>query len=334
MKILVIRFSSIGDIVLTTPVIRCLKQQLPGVVVHFLTKEQFLPVVEANPFIDRVFTIGKVNTLGSVISELKKEHYSFIVDLHKNLRTFRVLLGLMRPFGTFSKLNFRKWLICRFKINLLPDIHIVDRYFHAVKRLGVSNDGGGLQYFVPQGVDPFPKLPGLQGERYTALVIGGKHATKQLPADKLLVLCQSVKGRLVILGGKEDSETGEMLELALKNRPPDERVYQACGKLSLHESAAVLREAARVITHDTGLMHIAAAFEKDIISIWGNTIPGFGMYPYFPSQTTASSEIWEVKGLKCRPCSKLGHKKCPEGHFLCMNEMVLPNQLKKIIVGR
>ncbi|MCK4639093.1 MAG: glycosyltransferase family 9 protein, partial [Bacteroidales bacterium] len=147
-KILIIRFSSIGDIVLTTPVIRCLKQQLKDSEIHFLTKEQFVPIVKANPYIDKVHFIK--NDLKQILSQLKSENLDFIVDLHKNFRSVFVKLKLRKPSKTFNKLNIKKWLLVNFKINLLPEIHIVDRYFKAVKILGVKNDGKGLDYFIPE----------------------------------------------------------------------------------------------------------------------------------------------------------------------------------------
>ena len=146
-KILVIRFSSIGDIILTTPVVRCLKQQLPGTEIHFLTKKQYLPILEANPYIDKLYSIHE--KIDEVIPELKRENYDQIIDLHKNFRSKGVILKLHKPSTTFSKVNIEKWLMVNLKINLLPKVHIVDRCFQAVEKLGVKNDNQGLDYFIP-----------------------------------------------------------------------------------------------------------------------------------------------------------------------------------------
>ncbi|MFT7226079.1 MAG: ADP-heptose:LPS heptosyltransferase, partial [Neolewinella sp.] len=81
----------------------------------------------------------------------------------------------------------------------------------------------------------------------------------------------------------------------------------------------LVRKAATVVTHDTGLMHVAAAFRKPIVSIWGNTVPDLGMYPYLPGQEALEKQRrQEVVGLSCRPCSKIGHQACPQGHFRCI----------------
>jgi ADP-heptose:LPS heptosyltransferase len=310
-KILIIRFSSIGDIVLTTPVIRCVKQQVPGAEVHFAVKKAFLPVVEANPHIDKIHVLE--NDLGDLIRRLKAEKFDFIADLHCNLRSFRVRASLRAPAAGFPKINVQKWLLTRFKIDLMPDVHIVDRYFEAVKRLGVKNDQKGLDYFIPEKEEYSPGLlPENFRKGYTAFVIGAKHTTKRLPEHKIISVCKKLNSPVVLLGGPEDASAGE--RIAAESGP---LVISMCGKISLNQSASLVRQAAVVITHDTGLMHVAAAFRKKIISVWGNTVPKIGMYPYMPGDEE-KSKIVEVKGLKCRPCSKLGYDRCPKGHFRCM----------------
>ncbi|MCK9617966.1 MAG: glycosyltransferase family 9 protein [Lentimicrobiaceae bacterium] len=323
-KILVIRFSSIGDIVLTTPVVRCLKMQIPGAEVHYLTKRQYLPLLEANPYLDAIHVIGKNVT--EVVPALKAENFDFIVDLHKNLRSFIVLLQLRKPFGSFSKLNLRKFLYTKFKINLLPNVHIVDRYFAAVRKLGVTNDGKGLDYSLPQDKEiNLYALPPIHQNGFVAFAIGAKQVTKALPAEKIIAVCQKLEQPVILLGGKEDFEKGEKIREALGNK-----VVNACGMYSLHGSASLVKQARIMITHDTGLMHIAAAFDKKIVSIWGNTVPQFGMYPYLP-QNPGNAVIIEVKNLKCRPCSKLGYARCPKKHFDCMmkiDENAVAEQVK------
>ena len=308
MKILIIRFSSIGDIVLTTPVVRCVHKQL-GAEVHFLTKKNFKGIVENNPYIKKVWIIEK--NVSEIADELKAENFDYVVDLHKNLRTWQVKNALSTRFLVFHKLNVDKWLVVNLKINRLPKVHIVDRYLKTVEKLGVQNDGEGLDYFIPAkdevDISTFNIPP-----QYIAFVIGAAHATKRLPTEKIVEICNQIKLPVLLLGGKEDFENGQMIENQTIGK-----VINLCGKLNLNQSASVVRQATKVVTHDTGLMHIAAAFRKDIISVWGNTIPGFGMTPYLPSE---GSKIFEVTNLKCRPCSKIGFDKCPKGHFWCMND--------------
>jgi heptosyltransferase-2 len=311
-KFLIIRFSSIGDIVLTTPVIRCLKTQVEAAEVHYLTKQQFGPVLKDNPYIDKLwfYTKEKHNEL---IRALQQEHFDFVIDLHHNLRTLRFKRKLKLLSFSFNKLNVEKWLLVNFGINKLPDVHIVDRYLKTVELFDVKNDGKGLEYYISEEDRALP--PEIQKElpeNYHALVIGGQHFTKKAPAAKLALLCRKLQLPVVILGGKEDKPEADKITAEVT----DNVVVNLAGVLSLQQSAYLVSRAATVITHDTGLMHIAAAFRKKVISIWGNTIPEFGMYPYQPHP---ASRIFEVKGLKCRPCSKIGFTKCPKGHFNCMN---------------
>lgn len=309
-KILIIRFSSIGDIVLTTPVIRCLKKQL-GAEVHYLTKKGFRQVLEANPYIDKIHSIEK--RVGEVLPELKKEGFDFIVDLHRNIRTLQVKSALRVPSRSFDKLNWEKWLMVRFKINRLPNVHIVDRYLATVTHLGLVNDKKGLDYFIPEKDEVDPKtLLGDQSKKYIAFVIGAAHATKRLPPEKIISICQKINHPIILLGGPGEARIGQ--KIADASGP---HTINSCGQLRLHQSASIVRQAWKVITHDTGMMHIAAAFQKDIISVWGNTIPEFGMYPYSPEGFPSNTRL-EVKGVSCRPCSKIGYQSCPKGHFRCM----------------
>jgi ADP-heptose:LPS heptosyltransferase len=323
-KILVIRFSSIGDIVLTTPVVRCLKEQL-GAEVHFLTKKGFEKILINNPNIDRVFSIEK--KVSEIIESLKAEHYDYVIDLHNNIRSWQVKSALGVKSYSFDKLNFEKWLIVNLKINRLSNVHIVDRYLATIKDLGVKNDGQGLDYFIPKedevdvaallkdnftpkGAPQYFELKNEKIGSYIAFVIGAAHATKRLPVEKIIEICNGLDLPVLLLGGKEDKAIGDII--ASKS---NHYVFNICGILNLNQSASVVKQAHKVITHDTGLMHIAAAFHKDIIAIWGNTIPEFGMTAY-----TESVENFEVEGLKCRPCSKIGHQECPKGHFDCMKK--------------
>jgi ADP-heptose:LPS heptosyltransferase len=319
-KILIIRFSSIGDIVLTSPVARCLKNQFPDAELHYLTKKEYVPLLAANPHISKILTIK--DKVSEITSLLKAENYDYIVDLHHNLRSFQVKLALRKPSSTFNKLNWERWLMVNFKINVLPKVHIVDRYFQAVKPLSVINDEKGLECFIPAADEVnLNSFPSSFRDGYIAFAIGAKHNTKQLPVHKIISICKGLSLPVILLGGENDVSKGAQIANAPESQDGDlggNRIYNACGKFNINQTASIVRQAKKLITHDTGLMHIAAAFQKPIISVWGNTIPEFGMYPYKPGP---GSQIIEVKGLSCRPCSKLGYNKCPKKHFKCMEEI-------------
>jgi lipopolysaccharide heptosyltransferase II len=311
-KILLIRFSSIGDIVLTSPVARCIKKQVPNSEVHFLTKKSFESIVSLNPNIDKVYCIEK--SIDEVIAQLKDENYDYIVDLHYNIRSVLVKMRLNKPFKTVRKLNFKKWLLVFFKSRKIRTKHIVERYLDAAKNLGVTNDNLGLDFFIPEKDEvALSSLPLSHQQAYIAFVIGAKHFTKRLPKKKILSICKKIQQPIILLGGPEDKAVADYISAEM-----GAQVYNACGAYNLQQSASLVKQAKKVITHDTGLMHIAAAFKKEIVSIWGSTVPEFGMYPYLPKGAKQAVMI-EVKGLSCRPCSKIGFNKCPKGHFNCMN---------------
>ena len=328
-KILILRFSSIGDIVLTTPVVRALKVQLEDAEIHYCTKKSFATIVENNPYIDRVHLLE--DSLNDLVAELNKEKFDFIVDLHNNLRTRIIKIRLGKKSKSFDKLNWEKWLKVNLKIDHLPNTHIVDRYIDTLKPLGVKKDQLGLDYFIPEKDEvPLDWLPETHQKEYVAYAIGAQHATKRLPISRMIELCDKINKPIVLLGGKEDASVGEEIctffersEKTAHNEPgllemnKKAIIYNACGKFNLNQSASLLKQAKYVFTHDTGLMHIAAAFKKEIFSIWGNTIPMFGMYPYQTKFT-----ILENNKIDCRPCSKIGHDKCPKGHFNCMNGII------------
>jgi ADP-heptose:LPS heptosyltransferase len=325
MKFLIIRFSSIGDIVLTTPVVRCLKKQVPGAVIHYLTKKSFAGIVENNPYIDKTHYLDE--DLSKTISELKAEKFDQVVDLHHNIRSLKVKRGLKVPSTAFNKVNIEKWLLTTFKINIIPDKHIVERYLETVDSFEVINDENGLDYFIPDN-DRVKEsdIPAGHLAGYIGIVIGATYNTKKLPAEKLRELCAGIDHPLILLGGKEDRELGEVVSSVDRHK-----IYNACGKFLLNESADLVRRSKFIISHDTGLMHIATALKKQVISIWGNTVPDFGMYPYYGEQFLKSFaartsgklpyDIVEVNNLSCRPCSKIGYANCPLVHFKCMKKI-------------
>lgn len=313
-RYLIIRFSSIGDIVLTTPVVRCLKAHCgPGDEVHFLTKPQFAGLFAGNPYVDKVLTLKP--RLIDTVKEIRAGGYNCIIDLHHNLRTFAIkrLAGVKSY--SFNKINVRKWLLVNLKIDIMPDVHIVDRYLDTVKRLGVENDRQGLDFFIPAELDNYPQtvLPEQFMQGYVCAVVGATHPTKQIPVEKMVQILNAAQMPVCLIGGKDVIDNAAAIERGLTVP-----CHNGVGQFSINQSAAIMRGAGVVLTPDTGMMHIAAALHLRIVSLWGNTVPELGMYPYLPA---ADSKMFETKGLRCRPCSKIGFKKCPKGHFRCMNDI-------------
>lgn len=331
-NILIIRFSSIGDIVLTTPVIRAVKRQMPDAQVHFLTKPNFKAVVEGNPYIDELHLLKE--DFNATIQDLKNAKIDFVVDLHQNLRTLKVKQALGVPSESFPKLNVQKWLLVNFKMkSLMPDKSIVERYFETVSKLGIKNDGEGLDYFIPEDSKiKQDDLPMSHWAGFVACVLGGSKGTKQLPISQWIDFATACPYPIVMLGGPEDKAMGDAIAAAI----PNMKVYNSCGKFKLNESADIVRKAKVVVSNDTGLMHIAAAFQKPIVSLWGNTIPELGMYPYYGANNlkeivSNKSVIVENNNLSCRPCSKIGYDQCPKKHFKCMRDLDMKKAVDAVV---
>jgi ADP-heptose:LPS heptosyltransferase len=312
MKILVVRFSSIGDIVLTSPIVRCIHQQIPDAEIHFLTKKSFESIVATNPFISKTWTIEK--SIDELIPQLKAEKFDFLVDLHTNIRTKNLIRKLGVPHASFPKLNIEKWLLVNFKKPMKTNVHVVERYFKAVEKLHVVNDHLPCDFFFQTADEIDVASLGVESKKFVAFAIGAQFATKRMPISKMIEVVEKIQFPIVLAGGPMDKETADNIIKAL----PNQKIINACGGFSLRQSASIVKQAAVLLTHDTGLMHIASAFQIPIVSVWGNTVPALGMYPYYPQDENGFS-IHEVNDLKCRPCSKIGFKSCPKKHFNCMN---------------
>lgn len=307
MKVLVVRFSSIGDIVLTSPIVRALKLQI-GAEVHYITKQKFSAVVANNPYIEKVFAIEKEIT--EVVPALKMEKYDYIIDLHKNLRSKRLIFTLGVKSLSFNKINVQKWLRVHTRINYLPDVHLVDRYFDGVRDLGIKNDGEGLEYF--DGIRKNELEQFIPEGEYISIVLAATYYTKRIPKEKLKVILENASLPCVLLGGEDVAKLADELTDIFPS------VRNLAGKCSLNESAAIVKHSKFVITGDTGLMHIAAAYKVPTMVFWGSTAKELGMYPYYGSNYDVKSVDLVNKDIKCSPCSKIGKKKCPKGHFKCM----------------
>ena len=314
MKVLIIRFSSIGDIVLTSPVARCLTTQLPSAEVHFATKAAYADLVRFDPHVARVheFT-GHGRTF---VRQVQQERFDLVVDLHASLRSRRFAWYIGAPTVRVPKHSAERWMRTALRVDRLPRTHVVDRALSTVAALGVQNDGRGLSLHIPpeRALVALSSLPPSHAVGYTALAIGGAHATKRLPAHRLRELAEQIEGPIVLVGGPADRPVATQLVAAL-----GARAHDAVGRHDLLASAALLREARVVIAHDSAAMHMAAAFGRPLVSIWGCTVPEFGMGPYAPEHPERAA-IAQVEGLACRPCSTIGKRACPRGHFACMEQ--------------
>lgn len=324
MKFLIIRFSSIGDIVLTSPVITAIKSHFPDAEIHFLTKKIFTDLLIHHPKITKIWAYEKGN-LSALLKKLQRQNFDFVIDLHNNLRSHWVAFWLNKKTVTFHKENWKKWkmVFLKSKIIIPP---VVDRYLWTLQSLNIPIQRHlKLEYYTGEESD-YQAINILNNHAietpFLCIVLSATHFTKKWPKEYYAQLIANISYPVILLGGKNEIEDSLWIENQLKNQ---KNVLNLCGKTSLNVSAAILKKSAWVITHDTGFMHIGCAFQKKMIVLWGNTSPEIGFSPYNNPQAINIS-----MDLACKPCSKLGLHQCPKGHFHCMKKITPHLVLEKL----
>jgi heptosyltransferase-2 len=311
-KILVIRFSSLGDVLLTTPVVRALKEKYPDAGLHFLVKKEFSDVFTHNPSISRIIVFDKTNEakLKSVIAE---EKYDLIIDLQNNWRSRKLTRGIASNIFMFVKPTLAKLLLVYLKVNLLKESKsIVRRYAEAA---GVEVDQNGLELFLPQEIEP--KLE--PDKKYIGIAPGAKHFTKRWPQEYFVELGKQIAnyGFIVVLfGGKSDRELCAEISSQIPgsiNLQNDDILLQTGTDMKLCKL---------IVTNDSGLMHTAASVGVPVVAFFGSTVKEFGFAPY-----RVQNLILENNSLFCRPCSHIGKSNCPKKHFKCMKDVTPHNVL-------
>jgi len=309
-KVLIIRFSSIGDIVLCSPVIRCVKKQW-GSEIHFITKEKFVNIISESPYIDKVISIKeKVSEVSSV---LKNEKYDLVIDLHKNIRSQQVRSIVRTGYKTFNKINIQKWITVNTPLQVLPKNHLIDRYFKGLASTGLKYDGKGLDHFTSEKDKKDAEF--ITPKTYCVLSLGATYATKRLPLTRLIKLVSYIQEPIVLIGGNDVKHLANDLQ-----ETTNKELTNLVGKISIGVSSAVIANAQYVVSGDSGMMHIAAAHRKPLIVPWGSTHTSLGMYPFYPTENTISYVPLSLN-LSCQPCSKIGKETCPKGHFNCMKDI-------------
>lgn len=341
-KTLVIRFSSIGDIVLTAPLLRVLRARFPKSQIDFVTRREYAELVRSNQNLNRTFEFDAgtgFEGLRKLKKTLKDEKYDLLVDLHDSLRSkyLRSIRGPKRV--VIDKRVLERSMLVKLKKNIYRGIvPVVDRYIETLEEFGVTNDGKGLELHIPDEVlfDVSGKLAPLKlnrFERVIGLCPGARHFTKRWPADRFAhvgaAFAQKMDAKVLLFGGAADEPLCKQIIWELNNEAGAERATSFAGQLGLLETAAAMQFCDLIITNDTGLMHIATAMHRNIVAIFGSTVREFGFAP-----NDLSAELVERSGLTCRPCSHIGLSTCPERHFRCMTEIGVDEVLlraKKLI---
>ena len=322
--ILLVRFSAIGDILLTTPLLRAIRTKWPGARVTFLTKRQYVPLVSDNPNVTEAFGVAPQDTLRAVARQVRTVRYTHMLDLQGGLRTWPLRLVARGPWSGYSHRRLARELLIRLKHNSYTEhVPVPERYFEAAADLGVEPDGGPPEFFLNPSAEEraaaWLTRAGVGTRRpFVAIAPGAAHATKRWPVDHWIKLVRQIVhtgADIVALGGPEDSAMGA--EISARGGP---QVASSAGDLSLQETGAVLKRSAALITGDTGVMHMATAVGTPVVALFGPTVRQFGFFPY-----NAHASVVE-RNLECRPCSSHGGPECPLEHHLCMRE-ILPDMV-------
>lgn len=341
-KILLIRFSSIGDIVLTSLLVRVLRKRFPNAFIDFATKSEFAELLRYNPYLNTVIelTSGDWPELRSLGRRIRRERYDVVLDLHNSLRSryLRLISGVSHV-GVINKRLLARTMLVKSGINYYRDaIPVAERYLEAASSLGLQNDGAGLELFLPEEASGkaahfitshFPE----DDSPILALAPAAKHKTKMWPSERFADVAKSLVNelgaRILLVGGAEDSHICVSVAHQVNDATSSGSAVSVAGSLSLLETAAVLDRCDLVLTNDSAIMHIAAARHRPVVAIFGPTVREFGFFPY-----GTISDVLEKRELSCRPCTHIGSDACPKRHFRCMLDISIDDvyaAVKKMI---
>ena len=321
-NILAVRFSSIGDVLLTTPLLRALRSRHPSARITFLTKEPYVSLLSANPHVNEVMGISRDRGLSDVAGELRGNRFSHLLDLHDSLRSRALRLLVPGNWSSYPKHRMARAILIHTKRNVYRDPRpVAERYFSAARALDVQPDGRPpdlfwdptaerrvLEWFQQAGI---PDIV-----RPVAIAPGAAHATKRWPLEHWEDLTRRLVAQgchVTVVGGSDDAPLGSVLA-----RTAPDRVHNAAGQFQLQETGALLQRSSAVVSGDTGVMHMATAVGAPVVALFGPTVQPFGFFPY-----TKRASVLELP-LGCRPCTSKGGPRCPLGHHRCLRD-VTPN---------
>jgi heptosyltransferase-2 len=327
-RILVIRLSSLGDVLLTTPVLRLIQQHCPAAQIHFMVKALYADLVRAHPCVERVVCVDEKQSLPEMIRSLRQTQYDLVLDLHRTLRSRMLYYGLWaRHKLAYNKHTVRRALLVSLGWNTLQAMTPVpELYAVPLRRLGMRQPLPALEmHLAPGSAEAMQAyLEGVFAPGYQrpllALAPGARWPTKRWSVERFAAVAETLASAqgagVVVLGGREDTQLAA--ELCARLRVP---VLDSTGKLSLMQTAAMLQRCRLLLSNDSGLMHMAAALNVPVVAIFGPTVQEFGFYP-FQARAQVVSAV-----LACRPCSTKGSARCPRGHHHCMQQVTVPQVL-------
>ncbi len=311
-KILVVRLSSLGDVVLTFPFLNILKKKFPDSFVSYLTKPEYVSVVQMNP---------NVNEIIPYSPKISIHNFDLIFDLQNNLKTNLLLNGKAGNILKYKKNNLKKFLLVNFKKNLINTvIPVYKKYIESLNNISeLSEDDYNFSVTNLLFIQTNPLK-----EKFIIVAPSAKHFTKRYPKEKFVDILKPVSKsfRIVLTGSNSDTDK-EICAYINSNIP---ECINTCGLLNFSELSTYIFNSEFVISNDSGIMHLSEAMGKKVFVIFGSTVKEFGFFPQLKN-----SFVSEVFDLDCRPCSHIGRSSCPKGHFNCMNLNPVFSNLNKFI---
>ena len=314
LRVLLVRFSSIGDIVLTTPLVRALKHRHEDAQLIYVTKRAMAPLVADNPHLSHVVALEPGESLPHLARRLRAFHPTHGLDLHGSLRSAALRLLVRCRWSGYAKRKVVRATLIATKLDLYRGrVPVAERYFEAARRLDVRPDGRPPEFFLGAAardrVARWLAERGLADAPLAALAPGAAHATKRWPIAHWQALAGRLRAagyRIVVLGGPDDR--GAARQLAGLGD-------SAAGEFTLQETGACLARAKVLISGDSGVMHMATGVGTPVVALFGPTVEAFGFFPYRGRATVLEQD------LSCRPCSAAGTARCPLGHHRCLVEL-------------
>ncbi len=322
--------SSIGDIVLSSLLVRAMRKRFPQSRIDFLVKQEYADLIRHNPHLSNVIEFPKGGTLADLRclrKEIQSGEYSLIVDIHDSVRSRYLCFGA-KNVVRINKRKFARFLLVHFKWDVYKHVggspSVAERYLEPVRHLGVENDGGGLELFPDekdvQRAEEILRASGISKSTViTGICPSAKHANKMWMKESFAEVGATLsghRGAVVLFGSESEGARCEEIRQSILKDKRDTPVLNLAGKVSLLETAALMDRCSIIVTNDSGLMHIASARKRPVVVIFGPTTRELGFFPYGTRST-----IVEHSGLPCRPCTHIGLTHCPKGHFKCMRDI-------------
>ena len=314
LTVLLVRFSSIGDILLTTPLVRALRRRHPDAQLVYVTKRALTPLVADNPNVSRVVALEPGEPVTHLAARLRALEPTHGLDLHGSLRSLALRALLRCRWSGYSKRRLARAVLVRLKRDVFRGrTPVPERYFEAARRLGVRPDASPPEFFLGAAararVHHWMREHGLKDRPLVALAPGAAHATKRWPIANWVAAAERLRDagvHLVVVGGPDDRGAAQQLTPL---------AALAAGEFTLQETGALLAHARAVVSGDTGVMHMATGVGTPVVALFGPTVEQFGFFPYRARATVLQRD------LTCRPCSTMGSARCPLGHHRCLRDI-------------